>query len=87
MTIKENIQQILLKSFSPVKLEIIDESEKHKGHSGNPGGGETHFIINMISKDFRGKSKIEKHRMVQKELSNANINVHSISMKLLSDIE
>lgn len=36
----------LVNEFQPLKLEIIDESEKHKGHEGIEGT-ETHFKLNF----------------------------------------
>ncbi len=43
---------------------VIDESEQHHGHGGWREGGETHFRVNVVSAAFAGKSRVERHRIV-----------------------
>lgn len=68
MTIKERITTKLTAAFSPVSLAVLDESHQHAGHAFHPGGveprGETHFRIKIVSGAFEGKSRIDRHRMV-----------------------
>ena len=54
----------LTKAFSPQSLDVIDESHQHAGHAGHRPGGETHFRVTIVSDAFRGKSRIERHRMI-----------------------
>lgn len=56
------IRERLETALSPESLEIIDESHKHAGHASAGGAG--HFIVNIVSKAFEGKSPIQRHRMV-----------------------
>ncbi len=56
------IRERLEAAFSPVSLEIIDESHKHAGHASAGGAG--HFIVKIVSNAFEGKSPIQRHRMV-----------------------
>lgn len=64
MTIAERIKQKLTDALSPSLLEVVDESEKHKGHGGYREGGETHFHVTVVSAEFEGKSRVDRQRMV-----------------------
>jgi BolA protein len=63
----------LQKALSPVSLDVIDESAQHAGHKFHPGGveprGETHFRIKVVSEAFSGKSRLERHRLINAELA------------------
>jgi BolA protein len=50
--------------LQPVRLEIEDESERHRGHVGWREGGETHWRIFIVSAKFAGQPKVSRHRMV-----------------------
>ena len=69
MTMKAQIAEKLATAFAPQKLEVIDESHQHEGHAGHRQGGETHFRVHIVSEAFRGKSRLECHRMVNQTLS------------------
>ena len=64
MTTRDNITQKLQRAFSPESLDVIDESHLHEGHSGHRPGGETHFRLYIVSDAFDGKSRIDRHRMI-----------------------
>ena len=51
-------------AFTPLELVIQDESAQHAGHSGAPGGGESHFRVRIVSAAFTGLSRVERHRKV-----------------------
>ena len=69
MTVADTIRKKLTEGLSPVSLELVDESDRHAGHAGNPGGGETHFRLTVVSAAFEGKPRIERHRMVTRLLA------------------
>jgi BolA protein len=69
MTMKAQIAEKLATAFAPRTLEVIDESHQHEGHAGHRPGGETHFRVHIVSEAFRGKSRLERHRMVNQTLS------------------
>ena len=69
MTMKAQISEKLAAAFAPQQLEVIDESHRHEGHAGHRPGGETHFRVHIVSEAFRGKSRLERHRMVNQTLS------------------
>jgi BolA protein len=64
MTRKDRIAAALTEALLPIRLEIVDESDRHAGHSGARPGGETHYRLHIVSPAFVGKSRIERHRMV-----------------------
>ncbi|MCB1157080.1 MAG: BolA family transcriptional regulator [Leptospiraceae bacterium] len=62
---KDEIEEVLRETFKPDILSIVDYSEEHSGHAGNPeGSGGTHFRIRLYTPLFKGKSLLEQHRLV-----------------------
>jgi BolA protein len=66
---KNLIEQKLNEAFRPDSLEVIDESDQHHGHAGHNEAGETHFRVYIVSQAFAGKSRIERHRMINAVLA------------------
>jgi BolA protein len=64
MTRKDRIAAALTEALRPIRLDIVDESDRHAGHSGARPGGETHYRLHIVSAAFVGKSRVERHRMV-----------------------
>ena len=60
----EKIRAVLEQTFEPVSLHIEDESWKHAGHAGAKEQGGGHFVVKIVSDQFSGKSRIQRHRMV-----------------------
>jgi BolA protein len=50
--------------FDPTRLDVVNESELHAGHRNSPGTGESHFRILIVSAAFAGKSRVQRHRLV-----------------------
>ena len=71
MTLAAWITHELQNRLSPAALTVVDESEQHRGHAEWREGGETHFRINIVSEAFIGKSRVERHRLVNEVLSGA----------------
>jgi len=69
MSARDNIINKLREAFSPESLDVADESHLHEGHAGHRPGGETHFRVYIVSPAFEGKSRIERHRMVNAALA------------------
>lgn len=67
--IAERITRKLTEAFAPQELKVIDESHQHQGHGGWREGGETHFRVNIVSEAFSGKSRLERHRLVNAALA------------------
>jgi len=68
MQTKDKIEQILKKNFTTENLEVTDESHLHRGHSEAQKSGGGHFAVLIVSNDFKGKSLIERHRMIHRSL-------------------
>jgi BolA protein len=69
MPMRDVITDKLTKAFAPESVNVVDESHQHEGHAGHRPGGETHFRVYIVSEAFRGKSRIERHRMINAALS------------------
>jgi len=69
MSTKDAIIEKLREAFSPESLEVQDESHLHEGHAGHRPGGETHFRVYIVSPAFSGKSRVERHRMINAALA------------------
>ena len=69
MSVERDIRNKLTEAFAPEALEIVNDSHRHAGHAGSPGTGESHFTIKVVSAAFAGKSRLERHRMVNEVLS------------------
>jgi BolA family transcriptional regulator, general stress-responsive regulator len=75
------IVEKLTKAFAPELLEVIDDSRRHAGHAGARPGGETHFSVHIVSQAFGGKSRIERHRMINATLANElQAGVHALAI-------
>jgi len=64
MQTKQIITDKLTKAFAPKSLNVEDESHRHEGHAGHRPGGQTHFRVHIVAEAFRGKSRIDRHRMI-----------------------
>jgi len=63
------IAKKLTEALVPESLKVEDESHRHEGHAGHRPGGETHFRVYIVSQAFAGKSRLERHRMINAILS------------------
>jgi len=68
LTITEEMRSRLTAAFAPTRLEIDDESEAHRGHSGYREGGESHFRILMRAPALAGLGRVARHRAVHAAL-------------------
>jgi BolA protein len=83
--LKTEIEQ-RLQALAPDLLEIQDDSDLHRGHAGNTGGG--HFTITVKSSLFSGKSQIMRHRMVYQCLQDLMPHrIHALSIQAFSTDE
>ena len=70
MSVRQTITNKLSEAFVPESLEVQDESHLHEGHAGHRAGGETHFRIYIVSEAYKGKGRLERHRMINATLAN-----------------
>jgi len=66
---REVIIEKLRRAFAPESLRVEDESHRHEGHAGHRPGGETHFRLYIVAEAFRGKSRLQRHRMINDTLA------------------
>lgn len=66
---RARIEEKLAAAFAPASLTVVDESDHHAGHAGARAGGETHFRVTVVADAFAGKSRLERHRMVNAALA------------------
>jgi BolA protein len=85
---KERIEQKIMQNISVEFLEVKDISQAHVGHSGWREGGETHFIITIISSDFINKGLLARHKQLYEILSSEmKSGIHALQLQLHSPEE
>jgi BolA protein len=83
MNVTEEIRQKLADTFSPTALEVIDDSEKHRGHAGYQEGGESHFQVMIEAAAFAPMSRIQRHRAVHAALGPDLIGrIHALALDI-----
>ncbi len=68
MTVTDEITTRLQQAFAPTALEVVDDSESHRGHAGYREGGQSHFNVMIRAAAFEGQSRIARHRAVHAAL-------------------
>ena len=69
-------------ALSPARVDLIDDSEQHRGHGGYNPAGESHFTLLIESAAFAGKSRVERQRMIYAALGDLmDARVHALSIR------
>lgn len=72
------IRQALAK-LDPVSINIQDDSHSHRNHPGAQGGG--HFVVEIISTAFEGKTAVKRHQMVYEALGDLmKTDIHAVNI-------
>jgi BolA family transcriptional regulator, general stress-responsive regulator len=88
MTVAETIRSKLGARFSPIRLEIVDQSHRHAGHAGARPEGETHFAVTIVSPAFAGLARVARQRLVYQALAEElATRVHALSLTTLAPDE
>ena len=75
------IDATLRKTFEPIYLEVLDESELHRGHIGFKDGTQNHFKVVISAKIFEKMSRVSRERAVHKALGSELMqNIHALSI-------
>jgi len=83
--ISKTIREKLTSAFSPTRLEVVDDSDRHQGHAGHREGGESHFNVLIESDAFAGKTRVARQRQVHGVLSEELAGpVHALSVKAMA---
>lgn len=86
MSVSRQIHEKLHVAFAPKALEVIDESEQHRGHGGWREGGETHFKVVMTSAKLNGLSRVAQQRAVYAALKEELAGpVHALALDVKGD--
>jgi BolA protein len=81
MLVANRIREKLSSAFNPIRLEVVDESQRHAGHAGARPGGETHFRVEIVAVAFQGMSRLERQRLIYAALSAEMSNqIHALSL-------
>ena len=80
--VQQEMERLLTEAFEPTQLEVINDSAKHAGHSGDDGSGESHFTIVIEASAFADVSRLERQRMVNKALGDIpGERVHALAIQ------
>ncbi len=84
MSVRDDIEKKLSLKFTPSHLEVLDESEKHRGHAGSRPGGETHFRVRITSSQLDSLSRVAQHRAVMETLdTELKSGVHALAIEVV----
>lgn len=80
--VQQEIERLLNEAFSPTRLDVINDSAKHSGHSGDDGSGESHFTVVIEAPAFADMSRVERQRAVNTALGDIpGERVHALSIQ------
>lgn len=80
--VAQQIAARLTTALAPSKLDVINDSAKHRGHMGDDGSGESHFTVVIESDAFTGKSRLERQRLVNRALGDLMTSqVHAMAIR------
>lgn len=82
MSLETRMREKLMVALQPTRLDVVNESHLHEGHRNSPDSGESHFRVLIVSDAFSGKSRIERHRLVNELLvDELKGGVHALAIK------
>jgi BolA protein len=88
MRIAQLIRDHLTSALAPIRLDLVDDSARHAGHSGARAEGESHFRLTIVAAVFAGKSRIDRQRLVFEAVGDLmQTDVHALSITALAPAE
>lgn len=88
MRMAERISARLTAALDQARVEVIDDSARHRGHAGAGEGGESHFKVEVVSPAFAGQSRVARQRLVYDALkAEFAAGVHALEVKTLTPEE
>ncbi|MEW9919087.1 BolA family protein [Marimonas sp. MJW-29] len=83
MSKAQDIEDRLKAAFAPRELEVVDDSERHRGHAGFQEGGESHYNVRIRAQAFKGMNRLARHRAVHAALGPELIaRIHALALDL-----
>ena len=81
MSKRQEIEDSLRKAFSPHALEVVDDTESHRGHAGFTEGVESHFNVMIRAEGFKDMNRLARHRAIQSALGADLIaSIHALAL-------
>ncbi len=82
MNLETRMREKITTGLQPTRLDLVNESHLHAGHHHSPNSGESHFRVLIVADAFTGKSRVERHRVVNDLLSDElKGGVHALAIK------
>lgn len=82
MTLETRIREKLMVALEPTRLDVVNESHLHAGHLNSPNSGQSHFSVLVVAAAFAGKSRLQRHRIVNEALAaELQDGVHALAVK------
>ena len=83
MNVTEEIRSRLQAAFAPARLEVVDESEAHRGHAGYREGGQSHFRVTIRAQAFAAMGRVARHRAVHAALGPDLVGrIHALALEV-----
>ena len=83
--VAREIHRRLTERLAPTHLSVINDSEKHRGHAGYDGSGESHFTVEIVAPAFQGMTRLQRQRAVNEALGELmRERIHAMSIKARS---
>jgi BolA protein len=80
--VAREIAERLAAALSPVSLNVLNDSEKHRGHGGYDGSGESHFTVELVATAFAGMTRLERQRAVNAALGDLlRERIHALAIR------
>ena len=81
-TVAAEIEKRLREALAPTRLDVINDSARHRGHAGDDGSGESHFTVEVEAVVFAGMSRLERQRAVNAALGDLlRGRVHALAIR------
>jgi BolA protein len=81
-SIEQELREALIVALEPTRLDVVNESHLHAGHASSPGTGESHFRVLVVAPRFAGKSRIERHRLVNDAIGDLlRSGIHALAIR------
>ena len=81
MSKRQEIEERLQQAFAPRSLEVVDDTESHRGHAGFTEGVESHFNVTIRAEAFSGMNRLARHRAIHAALGPSLIaRIHALAL-------
>lgn len=83
--VAQEITARLTAALTPIRLDVINESAQHRGHTGDDGSGESHFRVVVESAAFTGQSRVQRQRLVNQALADLlHEKIHALAIRTIA---